>query len=41
MHYVDHAFGPHVVPVLTDSLDWFEEKVRFDTDVVGAVEFFE
>jgi hypothetical protein len=41
MHYVDHAFGPHVVPVLTDELGWFEEKVRFDTDVIGAAEAFE
>lgn len=41
MHYVDHAFGPHVVPVLTDELVWFEEKARFDTDVVGSVEPFE
>ena len=41
MHFVDHAFGPHVVPVLTDTGDWFEEKVRFDTDVIGAVEPFE
>jgi hypothetical protein len=41
MHYVDHAFGPHVVPVLTDTLDWFDEKRRFDADVIGAVEAFE
>lgn len=41
MHYVDHAFGPHVVPVLAHSLDWFEEKIRFDTDVIGAAEPFE
>lgn len=40
-HYVDHAFGPHVVPVLTGALDWFEEKKRFDTDVLGSVESFE
>ena len=40
-HYVDHAFGPHVVPVLTDALDWFDEKARFDADVIGAVEAFE
>jgi hypothetical protein len=38
MHYVDHSFGPHVVPVLTDELKWFEEKVRFDHDVIGSVE---
>lgn len=38
MHYVDHGFGPHVVPVLTDDGNWFDEKVRFDTDVVGTVE---
>jgi hypothetical protein len=37
-HYVDHGFGPHVVPVLTETLDWFDEKVRFDTDVIGAPE---
>ena len=41
MHYVDHAFGPHVVPVLTGALGWFDEKVRFDTDVIGAVEAFD
>jgi hypothetical protein len=40
-HYVDHEFGPHVVPVLTDTLEWFDEKVRFDRDVVGAVEAFD
>ena len=40
MHYVDHAFGPHVVPVLTDQLDWFAEKKRFDADVTSAVEEF-
>lgn len=40
MHYVDQAFGSHVVPVLTDELDWFAEKVRFDTDVIGNVELF-
>ncbi|WP_148087735.1 hypothetical protein [Gemmata obscuriglobus] len=39
-HFVDHAFGPHVVPVLTDQLSWFDEKARFDLDVVGAVEPF-
>jgi hypothetical protein len=39
-HYVDHGFGPHVVPVLADTLDWFDEKVRFDTDVIGAPEPF-
>jgi hypothetical protein len=37
-HYVDHAFGPHVVPVLAQTLDWFPEKVAFDRDVMGAVE---
>ncbi|MBY0459641.1 MAG: hypothetical protein K2V38_20165 [Gemmataceae bacterium] len=37
-HFVDHAFGPHVVPVLTETLGWFDEKVRFDQDVVGEVE---
>src|SRR5262249_39685508 len=37
-HYTDHAFGPHVVPVLNETLEWFEEKVRFDRDVLGAVE---
>lgn len=41
MHYTDHAFGPHVVPVLTEKLDWFEEKIRFDSDVVGSVESFD
>jgi hypothetical protein len=40
MHYVDHAFGPHVVPVLTETLEWFDEKVRFDADVIGAEEPF-
>ncbi len=39
-HYVDHGFGPHVVPVLTETNDWFDEKVRFDTDVIGAPETF-
>lgn len=39
-HYVDHDLGPHVVPVLTDTLEWFDEKLRFDCDVVGAVEAF-
>ncbi len=38
MHYVDHALGPHVVPVLTEALVWFEEKLRFDEAVVGTVE---
>lgn len=38
MHYVDHALGPHVVPVLTDELGWFAEKEAFDRDVMGAVE---
>jgi hypothetical protein len=38
MHYVDHACGPHVVPVLDDRLEWFSEKVEFDLDVMGAVE---
>lgn len=37
-HYVDHAFGPHIVPVLTEQLAWFDEKARFDSDVIGAVE---
>ena len=37
-HYVDHSFGPHVVPVLNDDLEWFEEKVRFDREVLGVVE---
>ena len=40
MHYVDHGFGPHVVPVLTDDGNWFVEKVRFDVDVVGETEPF-
>jgi hypothetical protein len=41
MHYVDHAYGPHVVPVLNEDLGWFEEKVRFDQDVMGSVEGWE
>ncbi|VTU02830.1 unnamed protein product [Gemmataceae bacterium] len=40
-HYTDHAFGPHVVPVLTDALGWYEEKRRFDTDVLGSPAGFE
>jgi hypothetical protein len=40
-HYVEHGFGPHVVPVLTDALDWFDEKKRFDSDVIGAAESFD
>lgn len=40
-HYVEHDLGPHVVPVLTETLEWFTEKVRFDNDVVGAVEAFD
>jgi hypothetical protein len=38
MHYVDHAYGPHVVPVLTDELRWFDEKVAFEREVMGEVE---
>jgi hypothetical protein len=38
MHYVDHSYGPHVVPVLNNHLEWFDEKVKFDQDVMGAVE---
>src|SRR5262249_50693904 len=38
MHFVDHAFGPHVVPVLDDRLEWFSEKAEFDRDVMGCVE---
>jgi hypothetical protein len=38
MHFVDHAFGPHVVPVLNERLTWFDEKVEFDRDVMGGVE---
>lgn len=41
MHYVDHAFGPHVVPVLNEGLEWYEEKVRFERDVMGVVEGWE
>lgn len=37
-HYVDHGLGPHVVPVMTPDLTWFDEKVRFDLDVIGDVE---
>jgi hypothetical protein len=38
MHYVDHGFGPHVVPVFTEELHWFDEKLRFDQVVLGTVE---
>jgi hypothetical protein len=38
MHYVDHALGPHVVPVLDEALGWFAEKVAFDLDVMGEAE---
>ncbi len=38
MHYVDHAFGPHVVPVLNDQLQWFDEKVAFEREVMGTAE---
>ncbi len=38
MHYVDYSFGPHVVPVLNETLEWFEEKVQFDREVMGSVE---
>jgi hypothetical protein len=41
MHYVDHSYGPHVVPVLNDDLGWFEEKVKFDQDVMGTLEEWE
>ncbi len=40
-HFVDHKLGPHVVPVLTETFDWFSEKLRFDTEVIGAVEAFD
>ncbi len=32
-HYVDYQLGPHVVPVLTDSLQFYPEKIVFDESV--------
>lgn len=32
-HYVDYNLGPHVVPLLNDDLNFFEEKRLFDLEV--------
>jgi len=33
LHYVDYGMGPHVVPVLTNELVDYEEKVLFEREV--------
>lgn len=37
-HYVDYDFGPNVVPVLTDELTYFQEKIAFEAQVFGEPE---
>ena len=37
-HYVDYQLGPHVVPMLDASLQFYAEKKEFDRSVYG---FFE
>ncbi len=33
MHYTNHNNGPNIVPVFTPELEWFPEKLAFETDV--------
>ncbi len=34
IHYLSYKLGPHVIPVLDENLEWFEEKRLFDTEVM-------
>ena len=36
IHYVDYRLGPHVVPLLTDDLEYYQEKKDFDQDVYDS-----
>jgi hypothetical protein len=36
-HYVDYQLGPHVVPVLNESLRFYPEKIKFDETVYSVV----
>lgn len=33
VHYADYELGPHAVPLLNDSLDFYDEKIEFDSHV--------
>ncbi len=34
IHYLSYKLGPHVIPVLDENLEWFEEKRLFDAEVM-------
>ncbi len=36
VHYADYALGPHAVPMLDETLDFYPERGVFDQAVMGA-----
>lgn len=33
VHYIDYDYGPHAVPLLNDKLEFYPEKIQFETQV--------